>query len=65
MADLRMKLVVCKCGDTHECAARMSNHERAVKAARSRAGVAQTEERLPRKQQVAGSTPAASSKEPE
>ena len=45
-----MKLVRCKCGDEHGCTARLSNRERAVKAAGSRAaavakpGVAATSE---------------------
>jgi len=31
-----MKLIRCRCGDEHECVARLSNRERAVKAAKSR-----------------------------
>lgn len=38
-----MKLVRCKCGDEHECSARLSNRERAEKAARARVGSRQTQ----------------------
>lgn len=34
-----MKLVRCKCGVTHECAARMSNRERAQRAAAARGSI--------------------------
>ena len=62
-----MKRLRCKhCDHEHDCPGVMGNHERAVKAARARgklAGVAQTGEQLPRKQQVGGSTPPAGSKD--